>query len=221
MGRPPGGRGVIGAQFLAVAGVAEVLVPVELRGVLDLFLVRSTKIFFVLRVDPDHGGRREENLLAEDPDPGVHDRVGVTDLVGVLVDLADVAVDSLDLVAGQIAADQRARGRFVTPHILRRAKTILRSKRTARETLPPFLFRMPLGGASLFFRTKSDYPERDASFIQRNRRGRDGRRSAEASRNDGMAVTPSGQEDGRRHASNSPKRSRYQRYQRPLPPLGS
>ncbi|MFI8363955.1 IS3 family transposase [Streptomyces sp. NPDC085612] len=123
-----GGAGaVVGAQFLAVAGVAQVLVPVELGCVLDLLLGAVHVDLLLVLVDADHRARREEHLLAEDPHAGVHHQIRVPDFVGVLVDLADTAVRRLDLVSGQVVGRDAAGGRLVAPHVLGHAKQPLRN----------------------------------------------------------------------------------------------
>ncbi|CAD5951023.1 protein of unknown function [Streptomyces sp. KY75] len=103
--------------------VADVLVLVELRGVLDLLLREVDVDLLVVGVDPAHRARREQDVLAEDPYAGVDHQVRGRDVVGVLVDLADAAVGRLNLVADQVGADGVADGRLVAPQVLRHKET--------------------------------------------------------------------------------------------------
>src|SRR5262249_40132695 len=99
-------------------------VLVELGGVLDLVLRPVHEDRLVALVDAaDHAGR-EQDLLPEDPRPGVDDEVSGTDVVAGLVDLADAAVDGLHLeppgLAGRrglvvVGPEVTARGRHAHP----------------------------------------------------------------------------------------------------------
>src|SRR4051794_26603776 len=80
---------VVGTEFLAIAAVAEVLVPVELGSVLDLAAGAVQVDLPLVRVDAHDRAGRQQYFLAEDPLARVDHQVGVTDLVGVLVHLAD------------------------------------------------------------------------------------------------------------------------------------
>jgi hypothetical protein len=113
---------VVRADLVVVTPVAEVLLPVELRGVLDLLLGEADGDLLLVRVDAHHRARREQDLLAEDPHTRVDHQVGVVDLVGVLVDLADTAVRRLDLESRQVGARLVARIGLVTPYVVRHAK---------------------------------------------------------------------------------------------------
>src|SRR5947208_402326 len=81
-GRSSGGSGerpavvVVAADLLVVAGVAKVLVLVELRRVLDLFLGAGDVDLLLFGVDLADGPGGQQDVLAEDPDAGVHDEVG-------------------------------------------------------------------------------------------------------------------------------------------------
>src|SRR5215207_5147832 len=97
--RPPGA--VVPAQGVAVVPLL-VRLLVELWCGLDLVLRPVYVDLLVADVDPaDHTGRQHD-LLAENPWPGVHDDVSGSDLVRGVVDLADVAVGGLHLVAGDV-----------------------------------------------------------------------------------------------------------------------
>src|SRR5215207_3049022 len=97
--RPPGA--VVPAQGVAVVPLL-VRLLVELWRGLDLALRPVHVDLLVADVDPaDHTGRQHD-LLAENPWPGVHDDVSGSDLVRGVVDLADVAVGGLHLVAGDV-----------------------------------------------------------------------------------------------------------------------
>ncbi len=95
------------------------LVPDELRGVLDLFPGQPDPDPLLLHIDTGDGTRGEEDLLAEDPRAGVHDQIGRSRLVGVLVDLSDAAVGRLHPVAGQVHVRDAVNGDAVGPDVLR------------------------------------------------------------------------------------------------------
>src|SRR5919197_1128726 len=105
---------VVAAELLAVRLVA---IPrlVEFRRVLDLVLHAVDEDRLRVRVDvPDEAGR-DQHLLAEDPGTRVDDDEAAADLLGRLVDLADLAVGCFDLEAGEIDV-QRCLGRE-RPHL--------------------------------------------------------------------------------------------------------
>ncbi|WP_199823496.1 hypothetical protein [Streptomyces sp. NRRL S-515] len=71
----------------------------------------------------------------------------------MLVDLADVPVGRLDLVAGQVRTGQVARGRLVTPHMFSHAKTTPPVNGGRRGYVSPPILLVPyvvLGGCAAF-----------------------------------------------------------------------
>src|SRR4051794_9422813 len=100
-------RAVVAAELVAVVLVAVPLV-VELRRVLDLILraVHEHRLGIEIEVTNDSGW--EHHLLAEDPRARIDDDEAAAGLVGRLVDLADAAVECLDLETGQVDGRSRA-----------------------------------------------------------------------------------------------------------------
>src|SRR5918994_4534266 len=96
----PGGRleaaAVVAAEAVAVLVVLAVQVDVELRSVLDLLLRAVHEDRLGVEIDAVDDAGRQQDLLAEDPRPGVDDQLAPADFVRRLVDLADAAIHCLN-----------------------------------------------------------------------------------------------------------------------------
>src|SRR5262249_7617290 len=118
---------VVAAELMAGGGVFHARL-VELRRVLDLVL-RAVHVHpLVVRIDAIDDAGREHHLLAEDPRSGVDDDRARPGLGRRAVDLADGAVDGLDLVADDVTRAQfRADVALECPDLVRAHDTLLRA----------------------------------------------------------------------------------------------
>jgi hypothetical protein len=106
---------VVPGELLQVAWLAGVLGLVEFGRVFDLIFGSVDVDRFPGRVDALDGSGGQRHVLAENPDTGVDNEVGGTNVFGVLVDLSDAAVGGLDLVTDEVDPLLISRGRLVLP----------------------------------------------------------------------------------------------------------
>ena len=100
-------RRVVAANLVAVLVLVDsglVAIGVVVRSVLDLVLGHADVDLLVGRVDPLDDAGRNQALLAEDPEPCVHDHVARRGFVRGFVDLADVPIGCFDVEAAQVLA---------------------------------------------------------------------------------------------------------------------
>src|SRR5438093_8101801 len=118
---------------------------VELRCRLDLVLGEPHVDLLVVEVDPRQGAGREEDLLPEDPRPGVDDEIRRADVVPRFIDVTDRSVRRFDvetLQIGHLWQDDLGR-----PEVDLHALPPPRSSRGRLSDLPRHPFRTQRGGA--------------------------------------------------------------------------
>ena len=108
---------VVAGDLLVIAGVADVLVLVELGGLPDLVRREADVDLALGLVDRLHGSGGQQDVLAEDPHAGVDDEVRGGDVVRVLVGLTDAAVGGFDRVSDQLGARGSFRYSLLLPQL--------------------------------------------------------------------------------------------------------